>query len=233
MAGVDVQHTKRPAPDSDSADSPEQTPKRNKNSEFNPTAIKKMGYTFEIPAVIAKARSKIDRPFDMGMALGTMFYYILPLLSTHLENAVEFQNKPPAALSWATGFVEAIDQYVAHLRLTDGCSEKFPNDQAVNRQSRRPRRKYMERYTHIVGTAYKEYVREQLCDVFQAWDKEHTQLFNKGVDKALSGIQWAVYPDENVVLQAGNNDWAIWLRGQCEELGMVEARAGRRVFEDM
>jgi hypothetical protein len=147
------------------------------------------------------------------MALGVMLYYIVPLISSHLENAIDFYNKVPQALQWMTGFVEAIDQYIAYLRLTDGCSKKVPDNTTVDRKSRRPRRKYMERYTHFVENAYKEHVREQLCGVFQPWTKEQTQLFNKGIDKALSGIQWVVYPEENVVLAAGDDEWAIWLRG--------------------
>jgi hypothetical protein len=167
------------------------------------------------------------------MGLGVMLYYIVPLISSHLENPIDFRNKAPEALQWATGFVEAIDQYIAYMRLTDGCSEKFPEDATVDRKSRRPRRKYMERYTHLVERAYREHVREQLCDVFQSWNQEQTQLFNKGIDKALSGIQWVVYPEENVVLAAGDDEWAIWLRGRCEELGMLEARAQRKVLEEM
>jgi hypothetical protein len=192
-----------------------------------------MGYNFEIPVAIAKVRTKTDQPFNVGMALGVMLYYIVPLISSHLDNAIDYHKKVPQALQWVTGFVEAIDQYIAYLRLTDGCSEKFPDDTTVDRKSRRPRRKYMERYTHLVENAYKEHVREQLCDVFLSWTKEQTQLFNKGIDKALSGIQWVVYPGENVVLAAGDDEWAIWLRGQCEELGMLEARARRKVLEEM
>ncbi|KAH6877669.1 hypothetical protein BKA58DRAFT_375688 [Alternaria rosae] len=219
------------APDTTSA--PEQAVKRAKKHPFDTLALGKMGYDFEIPAVIARVRSKAAQPFDVGMGLGVMLYHIVPLISSHLENPMEFHNKAPKALQWATDFVEAIDQYIAYLRLTDGCSEKFPNDATVDRKSRRPRRKYMERCTHLVENAYRDHVREQLCDMFRSWSKEQTQLFNKGVDKALSGIQWVVYPEENVVLAAGDDEWAVWLRGRCEELGMLEARAQRKVFEEI
>jgi hypothetical protein len=192
-----------------------------------------MGHNFDIPAVITRIRTRTDEPFNAGRALGMMHYHIVPLVSTHLENAVDFRNKDPTALTWATGFVEAVDQYIAYLRLRDGCSEMFPSDVTVDRKRRRMRRKYMERYVYLVENVYKEHVREQLCDVFQSWSKEQTQLFNKGVDKALSGIQWVVYPQENVVLKARDDEWAIWLRGKCEELGMVEARAGRRALEEV
>jgi hypothetical protein len=222
-----TQSTKRSAPESDSPNSPQRSIKRTRRFAFNSLEIKKMGYNFEIPAAITKVRSKLDQPHHVGMALGVMLYYITPLISTHLENAVDYRNKAPEALTWASGFVEAIDQYIAYLRLTDACSEKFPNDLAVDRKGRRPRRKYVERYTYLIETAYKPYVREQLADAFQSWSKEQTQLFNKGIDKALSGIQWCVYPDSNVVIIAGDDGWAIWLRGQCEEMGMLEARAGR------
>lgn len=219
------------APDTTSA--PEQAVKRAKKHPFDTLALRKMGYDFKIPAIIARIRTNSAQPFDVGMGLGVMLYHIVPLISTHLENPMEFHNKAPTALQWATEFVEAVDQYIAYLRLTDGCSEKFPNDATVDRKSRRPRRKYMGRYTHLVENAYKNHVREQLCDIFQSWSKEQTQLFNKGMDKALSGIQWVVYPQENVVLAAGDDEWTIWLRGRCEELGMIEARAERKVFEDI
>jgi hypothetical protein len=233
MANPQTQGIKRAAPAYDISNPPEQAVKRTRQFAFNSLAVRKMGYNFEIPATIAKVRTKIDQPFRVGMALGVMHYHIVPLIATHLENAIGFRNKVPEALTWATGFVDAIDQYIAHLRLTDGCFEKFPNDTTVDRKSRRPRRKYMERYTYLIENMYKEHIREQLCDVFQSWSKEQTQLFNKGVDKALLEIQWVIYPEENVVLNAGGDEWAIWLRGKCEELGMLEARAERKVLEDM
>ncbi|KAF1942825.1 hypothetical protein EJ02DRAFT_433670 [Clathrospora elynae] len=75
---------------------------------------------------------------------------------------------------------------------------------------------------------------EELSDVFQALDVKQTRLFNKGVNKALPGVQWVVYPDRNVVVEIGESeDWTIWLRGQCEELGMREARDGKKVLEEM
>jgi hypothetical protein len=200
--------------------------------EFDSVAIDRMSSKFEITTVISKVWDMSAQPFDVGVALGTMLYYVVPLVSTHVENGAGFQNKTPGALAWASGFVEAVDKYTAHLRVTDGCSEPA-NEANDGRKGRRAARKFKERYMNLVGAAYKDYVGEQLCDMFQCWDKEQTQLFNKGVDKALTGVQWVVYPGKNVVLQPGDTDWAIWLRGQCEELGMAEARAGRQVLEDM
>jgi hypothetical protein len=164
MTVPQTQGTKRAAPAPDSSNPPDQAAKRFKKRKFNSHAIRKIGYNFEIPAAIANVRTKTDQPFNVGMALGVMLYYIVPLISSHLDNAIDYHNKVPQALQWVTGFVEAIDQYIAYLRLTDGCSEKFPDDTTVDRKSRRPRRKYMERYIHLVENAYKEHVREQLCD---------------------------------------------------------------------
>jgi hypothetical protein len=65
----------------------------------------------------------------------------------------------------------------------------------------------------MVETVFKKCIRETLSDVFESWSCEHTQLFNKGVDKALSGIQWVVYPDRNVAMEAGEGDWSAWLHG--------------------
>lgn len=219
MATPQTQGTKQAAPAPEFLSPPEAAIKRTRRFVLNSLAVKKMGYHFQIPAITAKMQMKTDQPFNAGMALGMMHYYIVPLISTHLENAVEFRNRVPEALIWATGFVEAIDGCIAYLRLIDGCSEKFPNDITVDRKSRRLRRKYMERYTYLVEDAYKDHVREQPCDVFQSWNQEQTQLFNKGVDKALSGIQWVVYPKENVVLNAGEDGWAIWLAGEVRRAG--------------
>jgi hypothetical protein len=214
-------------------DSPQCILKRPKTSTFNALAIKKMGYTFEFPETMTVLRNKVHEPWKLGFAVGVMLYHIAPLLSTHLDNAVDFQNPVPGALTCLPGSVSAIDQYIAYLRLTDGCAQRFPNDVGVDRKGRKPRRKYMERYTFMVEAAYKTYICDALGDVFQNWDVEQTRLFNKGIDKALSGTQWVVYPDKNVVVEAGEGDWAVWLRGRCEDLGMAEAKAGRRVLEDM
>jgi hypothetical protein len=188
---------------------------------------------FKFPNSMAGLREKKDQPYDMGVAVGIMLYHIAPLLSTHLDNKIDYQNQSPKALEWAPDFVRAVDQYVAILRLTDGCAEKFPDDLTVDRKARRPRRKFMKRYSHLVGCAYKALMREQLVDIFRGWSEGQTQMFNKGVDKSLSGIQWMVYPVNNVVIEAGEGDWTVWLRAQCEELGKAEAAAGRDVFAKM
>jgi len=206
---------------------------RTKTSDFNAEAIKKMGYTFELPETMTKLRTKTEQPWQLGVAVGMLLYYISPLISGHLDNPVDFQNKVPGALSWSTGFVPAIDQYIAYLRLTDGCSEKFPSDREVARKDRKRRRKYFERYLFMVEAAFKNHVREVMADVFDAYSQEQTREFNKGVDKALSGVQWMVYPVKNVAFEAGEGDWAVWIRGKCEELGMAEAHAGRKVLQEI
>jgi hypothetical protein len=87
-----------------------------------------MGYIFELPEVIPLLRNKVHKPWRLGLAVGVMLYRISPLLSTHLDNSVHFQNPVPTALTCMTGFVSVIDQYIAYLRLTDDCTDKFPND---------------------------------------------------------------------------------------------------------
>jgi hypothetical protein len=206
---------------------------RTNTPEFNPLTIKRMEYKFHMPSVINLLRKKADLPWHMGFAVGMMMYHISPLVSTHLDNNFDFKNKIPSTLSWTPDFVPAIDQYIACLRMSDGCVGRFPNDLDVDRKGRRPRRKYMKSYTFKAGVAYKSYICEALANIFQSWNVEQTRLFNKGVDKALSGVQWVVYPDKNVVVGAGEDDWAVWLRGECEKLGMIEARAGRHALEAM
>jgi hypothetical protein len=185
---------------------------------------------FAIPLTVHKLRSNMLKPWTVGYFIGLMLYHISPLLTRHLENSMDFHNPVPKALSSVCDFVSAVDAYIVHLRLIDGCSEKFPND---DRKTAKHRRKYIERCTYMVEAVFKNYIREVLGDIFQAWSSDQTRLFNKGADKALTGIQWVVYPDKNVVFEAIEGDWAVWIRGQCEELGMYEARAGRKVLEEM
>jgi hypothetical protein len=74
-----------------------------------------MDSNFEIPATIAKSLHKNPQATQCRLAIEMMLYCFHPLLSIHLNNAVGFQNKQPPALTWAAGFVEAIDQYIAYL----------------------------------------------------------------------------------------------------------------------
>jgi hypothetical protein len=53
------------------------------------------------------------------------------------------------------------------------------------------------RTTPVVEAAYETHIREVLDNVFESWTVEQTQIFNKGVEKALSGVQWVVYPCSN------------------------------------
>jgi hypothetical protein len=214
-------------------DLPPHSDKHAKTANLEPLFVRKMVYNFEIPEAMAQVRAEAGRPWSMGVMVGVMLYHISPLLATHLDETVEFQNKVPDALRGIKGFVPAIDQYIAYLRSLNGCSEKFPNDRDVARKDRKSRRTYTERYTLIVEAAYKNHIREALADIFNGWSREHTRLFNKGVDKGLTLVQWVVYPDKNVVFEAGEGDWAVWLRGRCEKLGMAEAKAGRKALEEM
>jgi hypothetical protein len=193
-------------------------------------APKENGRDFEIPTTIALLRTKTDEPWNVGYAIGVMLYHIAPMLTKHLDNAVDYRNPLPKALLHARDIVPALDAYVKQLRLTDGCAGKFPND---DRKGKTRRRKYMRRFTYMAEAAFKNHIRLALGDVFDGWSGEQTRVFNKGVDKAMTGIQWVVYPDKNVVIEAGEGDWAVWIRGQCEELGMDEARAGRVALQDL
>lgn len=67
----------------------------------------------------------------------------------------------------------------------------------------------------------------------EGWTREQIEEFNKGVDKSLTGMAWSRYPAVNVCLAAGGEDWGVWLRARCDELGMVEHKAGRRVMDDL
>jgi hypothetical protein len=69
--------------------------------------------------------------------------------------------------------------------------------------------------------------------LFASWDSEQTQIFNNGVGKVLSGVQWKIYPKANVVLEVGDGDWGVWLREQCDELGMAKVKCGESALEEL
>lgn len=72
MATPQTQGTKQAAPAPDSLSPPEAAIKRTRRFVLNSLAVKKMGYHFPIPAIIAKMQMKTDQPFNAGMALGMM-----------------------------------------------------------------------------------------------------------------------------------------------------------------
>lgn len=191
------------------------------NHNFQPLAIAKIGYTFNISTLLTTLRTKKGNlPWHFGVALNMLLYYIPPLVSSQLDNAVDYTNKVPSALMWAEGYTNEVDMYIAYLRLTDGLSEKFEGKgRAMGKGGSKKARKYVERYVYMVEAMFKAHVREELADLFTSWSEDETRLFNKGVDKALSDIQWCVYPGENVVFAAGEGDWAVWIEGRCEGLG--------------
>ncbi|KAF2821515.1 hypothetical protein CC86DRAFT_105519 [Ophiobolus disseminans] len=92
------------------------------------------------------------------------------LLNTNLSDSAGLQR------SDTTDLVPAADKYIEHLRLVDGCTEKFPYDSEVDRKARRPRRKYNKCYLSITGTAYEVHVREVMAHMFNAWTPEQTAV---------------------------------------------------------
>jgi hypothetical protein len=134
------------------------TSKRSKTTTFNPLALQKMGYTFDISPVLTRlCTKKASQLWQFGVAIGNMLYYIPHIVSTYLDNAVDYASKVPDALTWATGYVEQLDKYIAYLRLTDGLSEKFPSDA---RKSKAKATKYLERYVYMVEAVFKNVVKE-------------------------------------------------------------------------
>ncbi|OAK97431.1 hypothetical protein IQ06DRAFT_255817, partial [Phaeosphaeriaceae sp. SRC1lsM3a] len=192
-----------------------------------------MGYTITLPEIIRILRAQRTSPWQVGHSIGLMLYHIFPLTSTHLDNDIDFSNPIPRALAHFPSFIGAVDSHIAYLRFTSGCSEKSFSSTSSDRKAKAKRCKHIDHYTHLVEAAFKACVCEGLGDVFDKWGKEEIASFNKGVDKALSGVQWVKYPSENVVYEAGEGDWEAWLRGKCEELGMEGARRGERVLEDI
>lgn len=71
---------------------------------------------------------------------------------------------------------------------------------------------------------YKRSIVEVFEDVFLGWGGKETQLFNKGVADVVADTEWHVFPEENVVMEAGDGDSAKWLKSECG--GLVDARIG-------
>jgi hypothetical protein len=72
-----------------------------------------------------------------------------------------------------------------------------------SRKAEASQRKYVDPFTYLTEMAFKSYIAEHFGGVFRSWSKEETQALNKGVDKAVSGVQWVVYPSKNVAFEAG------------------------------
>lgn len=211
--------------------------KSQKTTTFDPLILSRVSYAFTMPDTLTTLLALSSKPWNLGITIGKLLYHILPLVSMHLDNPIDFATPVPRALTDMPAFVASVDDYVAHLRLTDVCSKKFPTSTSESssdaRKVMKSQRKYVDRFTYLTEVNFRSYVAEYLGDVFRKWRKEETQAFNKGMDKAASGVQWVVYPDRNVVFEARWGDWGGWLRNECEVLGMKEVKMGRRALEEM
>jgi hypothetical protein len=186
---------------------------------------------FQIPKTTVALR-KLPYLYDVGRACGQLLRSIPYLVTYHLDQPADFHNKPRPALISTVEFTAAIDAHIRFLRVRDGCSKKFPSEVGLDRKARRPRRKYLKRYISGLEACFKNALREELGPWMGEWTEEQTENFNKGADKSLTGMEWSRYPTTNVCLEAGEDSWAVWLRDRCEELGIQESKAGRRVIDE-
>jgi hypothetical protein len=189
-----------------------------------------MDIALTLPTTLPYLLTLSPHPGTLGHAVGTMLYHISPLVSTHLSNPLPFHNPTPSALSPYPDFITSIDHLISHLRHTHALPSPLPSH---DRKARIRRRKTLARLTSTIEAAYKSYVRERLSGVFEAWSAEETQAFHKGVDKGVSGVQWVVYPVENVVVKVGEGHWAGWLKRECDGLGRGRVKLGEGAFDDV
>jgi hypothetical protein len=87
-----------------------------------------MSYKLEVPVTITLLRTKVHEHWNIGLEIGVILYHISPLLLTHLDNAIDYRSRLPTALLDVCEIVPALDAYISHLRMTDGCSDKFTDD---------------------------------------------------------------------------------------------------------
>jgi len=186
---------------------------------------------FRIPQTTA-ALSNMNYLYDVGCACGQLLRSIPSLVTSHLDESAEFHNKPRPALISTAEFTSAVDAHIRFLRIRHGCSERFPDDIGLDRKGRSRRRTYRKRYISELEACFKNALREALGPWMGEWTEVQTENFNKGVDKSLTGMMWSRYPATNVCLEAGKDCWAVWLRSRCEELGIQESKAGRKVFDE-
>jgi hypothetical protein len=180
-----------------------------------------MKYDNEIPKAVAKACSKTDSPFDLGVSIGRLLGNIEHLTTTHLKHDVNFQLPVPEKLQWAPDFVQAVTDHMIHLRTMKNLPDALENipEDVYDRKAQCKQRKCKDKYAHLVQAEFKQCVREEFGDLFASWNPMKTQLFNQGVDKVLTKTRWKVYPLGNVALEAGDGNWAQWLEERCRDLG--------------
>jgi glycosyltransferase involved in cell wall biosynthesis len=174
-------------------------------------------------------RAKSKSPWELGHCIGLLISHMRPLISTHLDNASYISSPCPSALAGYEDFVCAVDTNVSSLRYADGISSALPTN---DRKEKAKKSKLVGRYTRILEASFVTAILTGLEDSFAGYGKEETSMFNKGVDKALSGVQWVEYPGWKIVLLV-IGDWADWLKDECQRLGMKRAKAGEKVLEDM
>jgi hypothetical protein len=192
----------------------------------------KAGVSFDIPTTIATIR-KMTYLYDVGRACGQLLHSIPSIVKQHFDHDADYHSKPrPAAIS-SVEFTAAVDANIRRLRIRDDCIVKFPNNPALDRKVRHHHRKCLNRCIASLETSLREALRDGLGKWMVMWTAEQTEEFNKGVDKSLTGMAWSRYPTVNVCLKADKEDWGIWLRSRCDELGLVEAKAGRKVMDGL
>lgn len=193
---------------------------------------KPMSVSLHIPNSIAALREKAKSPYDLGVACGELLEAIPILVSNHLIQPSDFRKKIPKASIDTKEFTAAIGCYPQQMRDLGKESEAFLDLFTVDRNQGRPLKNAQAKYTKQLKKLYKAQLADQLKDIFLGYDVDSTRKFNKGVDFALTGIAWRLYPATNVVYGSGKEQWSLWLRGHCEVLGKVTLSREMGAFDN-
>ncbi|KAF2001644.1 hypothetical protein P154DRAFT_521680 [Amniculicola lignicola CBS 123094] len=187
----------------------------------------------DIPKTIGALQSKARLPFELGLACGQLLHMIPFLVTTHLDHRADYKHNPLDASIDTVEFTAAVDGQVERLRTLDDHLDPFPSDLEVDRKQRRPRRKAKVYYTSLLETWMREQIIVgELGTILLAYDVLATQQFNKGLDWGKNRLAWRLYPSQNVVFEAGDEDWSAWLKRHCEQLGMMSAREGLSALDE-
>ncbi|KAF2653095.1 hypothetical protein K491DRAFT_680790 [Lophiostoma macrostomum CBS 122681] len=187
-----------------------------------------MSPTLDLSSTMAVLRTKLQNPFAFGKTCAAIESSIPSLVDGHLYHSATYRHGPSKAPSF---FTERLDNFLQELRKRDRITEPFPDEAAVDRKQRKPRRKWSRQYIAIVEQTFKERLLAEFTGVFRAYAVSETKEFNRGVDVALFGTQcYREYPEVTVAVGAGKDeDWMEWMKRECEQAHIRRARAQSHV----
>jgi len=191
-----------------------------------------MARALEIPNTIDALHAKAGTPYQMGEACGVLAEMITILVKINLDHSAGYRSNRVVECIDAREFTAAVDASLKEMRSKDGVTMPFPDALSnIDRKERRYRRRYSDRYIEHIKGRFAKAIHDGLYDTLKGFGPDANQQFNKGFDYGHNRMAWRAYPSVNVVLEAKQEDWSIWLRARCESLGLISLRNDLPVFD--